>query len=200
MAKKNKILSEKENSKFIIDNEKIQLNEVKKSKNSKLKKKNPEEKTSKLKNGNTVSKKSIKKGKNKIWTIEECSSGSEMSDQEVIDSKATKKAMSLELNDIDKSFKIKKSLEKQKDGSFIEVIRPEFMEDAEDDESDEKESQPEIEEESERQEQLIRKIETSKNGASNNPLLEKLKSSRFRYLNELLYTHPSAYSLEFFEK
>jgi hypothetical protein len=109
--------------------------------------------------------------------------------------------MYLELNDIDKSFRIKKSLEKQKDGSFIEVIRPEFMEDAaEDDESDEKESNSEIEEESEKQEKVIRKIETSKNGTSNNPLVEKLKSSRFRYLNELLYTHPSAYSLDFFEK
>jgi hypothetical protein len=66
MAKKNKILSEKENSKFVIDNEKVQLNEIKKSKNSKLKKKKSEEKPSKLKNGNTVSKKSIKREKTKF--------------------------------------------------------------------------------------------------------------------------------------
>jgi DNA polymerase III alpha subunit (gram-positive type) len=152
----------------------------------------------KTKDANAAGKKSLKKGKNKIWTIEECSSESEISDQETSTLQSNNKTISLELNDIDKSFKIKKSLEKQKDGSFIEVIRPEFFEDDDDDADDD----PEIEDQEESHANENLKAETSKNGTSNNsnPLMEKLKSSRFRYLNELLYTHPSAYSFEFFEK
>ena len=96
-----------------------------------------------------------------------------------------------------------KSIEKQKDGSFIEVIRPEFFADADDDnEASDNQSEPEIEDQEESHANKKSKADTSKNGTSNNSnaLMEKLKSSRFRYLNELLYTHPSAYSFEFFEK
>jgi len=210
LKKKNKILVDQDESKFIIDSEKIKLNEVKKSKNMKLKKNGKsEEKSSKAKDANAAGKKSLKKGKNKIWTIEACSSESETSDQETSTLQANNKTISLELNDIDKSFKIKKSLEKQKDGSFIEVIRPEFFKDDDDEEEEDddneasdNQSEPEIEDQEESHANKKSKVETSKNGTSSNsnPLMEKLKSSRFRYLNELLYTHPSAYSFEFFEK
>ena len=200
-------------SKFIIDKEKIKLNQVKKLKQNKISDKNKS--TEKSSNKNATGKKQIKKGNNKIWSIQECSdSSSSESDAEEPNSngkkvkpQAVKSAMhAFELNDIDKNFSIKKTLEKQADGTYIEVIKPEFQQnDGEDNDSnptdDEEEDENEEEEEAPtNMQKLVNNKKEKVNGKPTNPMMEKLKASRFRYLNELLYTHSSSYSFEFFEK
>ena len=218
LKKKKEIFANQDSSKiskFIIDKEKIKLNEVKMLKNLKKKKKNVngDEKKSE-KNGKTSGKKQIKKGNNKIWSIQECSeSSSAESDSDQVKAKPRKEPGSsnalhaFELNDIDKNFSIKKTLEKQTDGSFIEVIKPEFQQaedsgdDAENASENASQSSNESEEESDGEGEDVKTAPKKKEkGKPANPMMEKLKASRFRYLNELLYTHSSSYSFDFFQK
>ena len=79
-----------------------------------------------------------------------------------------------------------------------EVEDQEGAEESSDDPDEEEEEQEEPETDIKETSQ-----ETNGNGSSSSVrsmMMEKLKASRFRYLNELLYTQPSAKSYELFEK
>ena len=204
IKKKSELITGQKTSKFIIDAEKMKLNAVKVKVSKSLKsEKKVDKKSSKSKE--MSGKKKIKKGANKIWTIEECSSESESEEATNSNPDGINEPSNvplLELSDIDKSFKIKKYLEKQKNGSFIEIIRPEFFQDEDivNDESQteqESDNQSKSDDEKESKKTLKDKIPMQINA---HPLMEKLKASRFRYLNELLYTNSSNYSFDFFQK
>lgn len=116
IKKKDEIFANQEDSmisKFVIDTEKIKLNKVKKLRN--LNKISNEETSPKVKQ-DLKGKKQIKKGKNQIWSITECSeSSSPESDSEehkIQNNENSKPCQVLELNDIDKSFRVVKVLEK----------------------------------------------------------------------------------------
>lgn len=202
-------LDDSEKSKFVIDEEKLKL--IKK----KLKKKKPtdlETPETKL-DKKSKSDKNGKSKKPKMWSIEVCS-GSEDDEIEVTKKpiKATKIKMPvINIDDIDKSFKIKKTTKTLEDGSRVQVVCPEFEQDDNDDDDDEPEDANGHDEngngsESE-QEEVVEtpNREANSNGSvesngKSNPLVEKLKASRFRFLNEMLYTQPSEKSFEYFKK
>ena len=203
LDKKEKLIkNDEENSKFVIDQEKIKLNELKKKKKEKLDKNN-------IKNG-TDSKNNKNKNENtKIWSFEECKS----SDEEKEDEKTKKKKKlktkgnALDITDIDKSFKLKKKIEVLPNGSKVEILVPEYVQiddleesESEDDKDNEDEELNEEEdEEASEVEEDTNKKETNKKKETNSAK-DKLQASRFRYLNEMLYRQVSSDSFEYFKK
>lgn len=203
-------LDDSEKSKFVIDEEKLKL--IKK----KLKKKKPtdsETPGAKL-DKKSKSDKNGKSKKPKLWSIEVCSA-SEDDEKEATKKpiKASKTKMPvINIDDIDKSFKIKKTTKTLEDGSRVQVVCPEFeQEDNDDDEDDEPEDVNGRDENgngSESEQEEVEEVptgEANSNGSvessgKSNPLVEKLKASRFRFLNEMLYSQPSEKSFEYFKK
>jgi hypothetical protein len=168
---------------FVIDEEKMKLNELKKKKKIVKQdlKSTDVKKEKKIKN-------KLKTKSNNLWVIDECGSSDE--DNIVAINVEGQSAKMLDLSSVEKNFVIKESFEKLEDGTVIKVFKPEMVEG-----SDNEEDEPVISEENE--------IEFTKNEQaeqSKNPLMEKLQSSRFRYLNELYYTHSSDKSFEYFQK
>ncbi|CAF0855287.1 unnamed protein product [Brachionus calyciflorus] len=211
--KKEEILS-KEKSNFVIDEQKIKANQQKKQKNLTQKKIEAEKK---------IEKKDKQKSKDKLWAIEECNSEGEEDEKVKKETNKTVKKKNkkseeliLDFTDIDKNFKIKKTIKKLEDGTSIEVFGPQFLQDDskdddeeeedeneeqdlnEIDEDDEDEQNEEVEKENSEQNEGSDKNLEEKSSFTNNAM-EKLKSSRFRYLNELLYTQNSSKSFEFFK-
>lgn len=209
IKKKQDILKAEEGTKtkFVIDKEKIKLNKIKKLKAKKMESAagNKNEIKNKKKS-ETVGKKGLKKGKNKIWVIENCSSSDEdESKEKFTDNESSEKALNIE--NIDKSFKLKKTIEKLKDGSVIEVFKPEYIEEddaSNDNDPDNSEEEGENEDESQQASEPSKdekKDKGKKNGSTvKNMMTEKLLASRFRYLNEMLYTQPSSESFDYFKK
>ena len=184
------------NTNFVIDQEKMKLNELKK------KAKKIVDKTDK-----SVSKtanKSLKPLDNNVWQIEECDS--DEADENQIKHEPTTTSQCLDFKSFEKNFKIKKVIEKMDDGTLVEVYKPEMDDsDAENSELDEEnEAEPDedhAEEEVVEEPEAKPKKEPNPNNASvRNQMLEKLQSSRFRYINELLYTQPSDKSFKYFQK
>lgn len=202
LEKKETILATQEKSKFIIDEEKIKANQSKKLKNSKLKNGSSDDS---MKTGKKVKKDS----KEKLWVVEECSEEEPEAKVPEKNKKNKSKAIILDITDIDKSFKIKKKLKKLEDGSTVEILVPEIVSnedfeelDDEDEEEEQEEQLIELEECESEEEQQNEEADSKKTQQSSftNNAMEKLKSSRFRYLNQLLYTQDSSKSFEFFKK
>ena len=203
--KKDEILAnEKLKEKFVLDDEKMKLNEVKKEKRKmkKLSLKSKEEATKKL--SKTESIKKMKKSK--IWIIEECSSESE---SEEVASVANNNAQILDIDNIDKHFRLKKTKQKMSDGGFVEAFMPEILNDNDNVDketaneedllmSDGKRKDNEEEKEEIDEEKSEQKNETV--SGPKNEMMEKLTASRFRYLNQLLYTQESSKSFEYFKE
>ena len=188
------------NTNFVIDQEKMKLNELKK------KAKKIVEKTQK-----SVSKKankSLKPKDNNVWQIEECDSD-EADENQIKHEQPTAASQCLDFKSFEKNFKIKKVIEKMDDGTLVEVYKPE-MEDSDSENSEieeENEAEPEEDEEVHADEEVVEEAETKpkkepnpNNASVRNQMLEKLQSSRFRYINELLYTQPSDKSFKYFQK
>jgi hypothetical protein len=223
LNKKDEILSdEKLKDKFVIDDEKLKLNEIKKKKNmlKKLKEKELEEKKDKqVKSGK-------KQKKNDLWVLEECNSEPEQELEEAEPKKTAKKKKNkaseeliLDLDDIGRNFKLKKNIERLPDGTCVEVFKPQYIssskqnqeeeESEEEDqelvqfeklgESDDQHEEAEDNAEPEQEKTSENNIKSDKN-VKKNYLKEKMAASRFRYLNELLYTQPSSKSFEYFQK
>lgn len=114
-------MSEKDKNKFVIDEEKIKANQTKKAKNQNIKEKP------------SANKKTDQKEKkvDKLWVIQECSSSEDETVEANKKNKKKKKNHSegliLDISDIDKSFKIKKTLKRLEDGSTVEVFLPEMQ-------------------------------------------------------------------------
>jgi hypothetical protein len=179
------------NQKFVIDKEKIKLNEMKK-----LKKKKKESDQSELEKTNEKSKQDVKKKTNKkdLWTIEECSSSSDDDEdkQEKRSEVNRQDGEMLDILDIDKSFKLKKKIERMPDGSMIETFVPEYVKYKEKKKSESKQEDQEID--------SNEKKEPNAKSKSSDLLKEKLQSSRFRYLNEMLYSQASSESFNYFKR
>jgi hypothetical protein len=208
----NKQKVSKENKNSIVETKQRNKKEEKNKNDTKQAKEKKEKKT-KIKS-------------NKIWAIEECNDSSSEND----DNKETEDAgYTLDLADIEKNFIIKKKIKKLEDGTRIEVFEPEIvpikksrkdennLEDEE--EAEEAEEDDEINEilESDEEDEIDskevsnieqndanetkRSTESKKNKDTNkDKMLDQLKSSRFRFLNEMLYTQPSSESFEYFKK
>lgn len=188
LDKKDEIISIDKKQKFIIDNKKIEKSLEKKEKRQKM-----------------VQPKVIEKQSNdeKLWNIQECSSNEE--EEKILDIKEKKKKKKskdfiLDITDIDKNFKIKKSIKRLEDGSTVEVYAPEIqqhIEESEEEESDKEDLKMAQLSENEENDQ-------DKNASSDclfiSQAADKLKSSRFRYLNQLLYSQDSSKSFEFFKR
>jgi hypothetical protein len=168
---------------FVIDEEKMKLNELKKKKKIVKQdlKSTDVKKEKKIKN-------KLKTKSNNLWVIDECGSSDE--DNVAAINEEGQSAKMLNLSSVEKNFVIKESFEKLEDGTVIKVFKPEMVEG-----SDNEEDEPVISEENEKEFTKNEQAEQSKN-----PLMEKLQSSRFRYLNELYYTHSSNKSFEYFQK
>lgn len=205
IKKKQDILKAEEGTKtkFVIDKEKIKLNKIKKLKAKKMESAAGDKNEIKnKKKSETVGKKGLKKGKNKIWVIENCSSSDEEESKEKFtDNESSEKALNIE--NIDKSFKLKKTIEKLEDGSVIEVFKPEYIEedDASNDNSEEEDENENESKQASEPSKDEKKDKGKKNGSTvKNIMTEKLLASRFRYLNEMLYTQPSSESFDYFKK
>lgn len=168
---------------FVIDEEKMKLNELKKKK----KIVNQDLKSTDVKKEKKIKNK-LKTKSNNLWVIDECGSSDE--DNVAAINEEGQSAKMLNLSSVEKNFVIKESFEKLEDGTVIKVFKPEMVEG-----SDNEEDEPVISEENEKEFTKNEQAEQSKN-----PLMEKLQSSRFRYLNELYYTHSSDKSFEYFRK
>lgn len=186
LGKKDTILNDQSKKKFVIDEEKIKLNKKKKKLPNKNAASANEEKASK---GET---KKIESAN--LWSIEECSESE--SDEATRNEKSiTTKNYCINI-DVDKSFKIKKMLKKLEDGSVVEEFVPEFVQEVSEEEDEETgEKMQENEENGD-----VENEDGKDDRIGENPLMDKLKSSRFRYLNEMLYSQPSQKSLEYFQK
>ena len=84
-------------------------------------------------NGTKAKENSFKNDKNEkqsLWVIEEYKSDSETSNKKETKKqkkKTNKKDFILDLDNIDRNFKLKKTIERLEDGSYVEVIKPEFV-------------------------------------------------------------------------
>lgn len=183
--------------KFVIDEEKIKLNSVKKKKVKKTK----GDETS---NGKATN--NDKKKGSKLWVLEQC--GDSEDDSSPAESPFYHDQI-LDISDIDKNFKLKKVKERLPDGSYVEVLKPEYVQgsiEVVEKDQDVEESEELAEENTEETQEEDQDPETSENttetksDSTRDSLKEKLTASRFRYLNELLYTQPSGKSFEYFKK
>lgn len=181
---------------FIIDKEKLQLNEAKlKKKQSQLKK-----------NGTTIEQ-GPSNGKNakKDDVVGEVTrpkiTAADMNNAPVIDFSELGK----------KKFKFKTSQEEGPDGTMVSVLsfggddkvaadgaEPGIESGSEVDEEDDEEDEEEAVEEDE--EIIEDEKEDNKEPTKRNQMLDKLQASRFRYLNEMLYTQQSGESFKYFQK
>lgn len=167
---------------IIVDREKMNLNKLKIIKKKISKKTIPSNKKFKKK-------KLMNLKSNNLWLIDECSSSDEV-EHKVDDDIEPRE---LDLSNIEKNFMIKETMERLDDGTVIKVFKPVLIEDSDANEESEEESNEKSVKKEYTQVEEIQKSE-------HNPLIDKLKSSRFRYLNELFYTHPSEKSFEYFQK
>jgi len=167
---------------IIVDREKMNLNKFKIIKKKISKKTIPSNKKFKKK-------KLMNLKSNNLWLIDECSSSDEV-EHKVDDDIEPRE---LDLSNIEKNFMIKETMERLDDGTVIKVFKPVLIEDSDANEESEEESNVKSVKKEYTQVEEIQKSE-------HNPLIDKLKSSRFRYLNELFYTHPSEKSFEYFQK
>lgn len=180
--------------KFVIDEEKLKLNELKKKK-----KKTPEvsQKNSKKEKNSTekVNKKpKLKTKNNNVWLIDACTS-SDDDDNEKKEKSEEGSHQVLDLDDIEKNFEIKEVEEKLEDGTVIKVFKPVIVESHEEQTGEDSGVDQENEEEEEE-----KAPEEPNKASQGNKLMDKLKSSRFRYLNEVFYTQSSDKSCEYFQK
>lgn len=183
------IIKDKEESKNSSDV--IDINKLKKMKAKSEKQTSSENKNKKGESKST--KKSLKTKSNNIWLIDECNSSD---DEQIVFNSTDQTSRTFDLSNIEKSFKIKETFEKMDDGTIIKVFKPEFVEN----ESAESEDETE-EKKTKTKKQVAKEDETQKvTSVSKNPLMEKLQSSRFRYLNEIFYTQTSDKSFEYFQK
>ena len=213
LKKSKEVIGEENLKNFVIDEEIIKTAEVK------LKKKKSLKKVQEKKEKKIDKKEKIKKRLqgNNVWVIEECSS----SDEAEVKHELGQENLTLDLIDTHQSFEIEKIVERLEDGTLVETFRPKIVkvsekdeqkeDDKDDDQEDEEEDGDELGEESEEELNEEETEETSENKAikqnSEQPKveskrderMEKLNASRFRYINELLYTQPSDKSLEYFE-
>lgn len=193
LKKKEEILTDGDKSnKFVIDKEKMKLNKKKLKKKAASNENGVE--TNGSKNTTKKEKKSELKSKNaKLWAIEECSSSDE-NENEQTNKPVVFKAPLIDIVDIDKSFKIKKTMKKMEDGSMVEIVCPEMLQNEDEEEEEEEENGDNIPIEKEDDDEEVEENQSS------NPLADKLKSSRFRFINEMLYTQPSQKSFEYFKE
>jgi hypothetical protein len=220
--KRDEILSnEAITDKYVIDSEKMKLNEQKKFKQLKLKKKTK---------GSSDPVKEIKKKndkkikKNKLWIIEECESSDDDDDDsaQTTPNNNNSVGLVLDIDNIDKHFRLKKTMQRLADGTVCEVFKPEVLNENDNAEEEENETEPvymdedesgseddeNVNEEEEGEVEEEKAVEVKKkavaaekpaNGARNE-MMEKLNASRFRFLNELLYTQASDKSFEYFRE
>lgn len=193
LNKKEEILAGVDEKKFVIDEEKLKINKKKKKKpviSSQL------ESKSRPKPENKPGKKPAS-----LWAIEECSSSDEAETNAANNEAA---GPIIDLDDVDKSFKIKKVIKKLEDGSRIEVICPELVGRDEDEDDDDGNGDDTNENDIATQDQCDKEDEKKEDvvaaAAASDPFADKLKSSRFRFINEMLYTQPSQKSFEYFQK
>lgn len=214
LDKKEDILSSKGDAaknKFVIDEEKLKLN-LKKQK--KAKPTNSVDDQNESGSIESIDKKSKKQKKSdNLWSIEQCSDEEKTDDQveqPVKLSKTKKKSQKipiLNIEDLDKSFKINKSVKRLEDGTLVEVFKPDILDDEDDDDDDENDEEEDEDDENQQEDQSDEDETTqhptedeNKNDDNFNDLNDKLKASRFRYLNEMLYTQPSDKSFEYFTR
>lgn len=184
---------------FVIDEEKIKLNKIMKEKKDIMKKNGTLEKN------DNVAKGAAKKKKPSIWASGWCDTDEEI---EVLDDSYKKNVTSgsheiIDFNDLDKIHKPKLYRERQADGTVVEVYKHEpstVKNDQNDD--DEEDIADEADEEVTKEDKSAVNKSKADGGpeAKKNQLMEKLQSSRFRYLNELLYTQESDKSFKYFKQ
>lgn len=177
---------------FIIDKEKIQLNEAKlKKKQSQLKK-----------NGTTVEQspsngKKAKKNDGVSKVTRPKITAADMKNSPVIDFSELGK----------QKFKFKTSQEEGPDGIMVSVLsfgcEDKVAADGAESGSDNRSEVGEEDEEEavQEDEEIIEDLkEDRKEPTKRNQMLDKLQASRFRYLNEMLYTQQSGESFKYFQK
>jgi hypothetical protein len=205
LAKKKEAVTElNKDNKYVIDDEKMRLNDKKKKEKKKVVVTTAE--VVKKRSGDENKKKMKKKS---LWVVEECSSEDEDASPVVAQSGVQHV---LDIDNIDKHFRLKKTIKKLADGTSVQVFQPEVLDDNENAAVDEKgqaegeDEQGESSDEENSQGEENKEIEEEVNGNGSvakepevrNEMMEKLNASRFRFLNELLYTQPSDKSFEYF--
>jgi len=198
-------------TKFVIDEAKLKLNETLKKKKDIMKKNGTLETVKNDSTNNNTG--MIKKG---LWESGWCDSDdSQIPDNSDKFNENTITHEILDFSELDSKVKVKKRKERKSDGSFIEVFSHERIGNKITEESDkdqEKEKKQNVKEKDTNKKEIKNATQDSncltadKNNfekapeIKRNQMMDQLKSSRFRYLNELLYTQESDKSLKYFKK
>ncbi len=205
-------------TKFVIDEAKLKLNETLKEKKEIMKKNGTLEMNDGLKKNDGGRK---RKG---VWESGWCDSDdSQVPDNSGVFNADAKTHEILDFSELGSKVRVKKIKERQADGSFVEVFSHEktkkkkSQSEGDEDEVKEEEGPEEVEEEAGEEEEVeedeeqenskSEKLESNKKNnpetdpvAKRNQMMDQLKSSRFRYLNELLYTQESDKSFKYFKE